>query len=76
LDQCALQAVLQTVSVEPLKKVEEYPGEQDHVLDCPGKVKNDAERNRNEYFTFAILNGRFVEVPEIHVKSRIISKNV
>jgi hypothetical protein len=58
------------------EKSEEYPGEQDHVLDCPGKVKNDTERNRNEYFTFAILNGRFVEVPEIRVKSRIIPKNV
>jgi hypothetical protein len=66
LDLCALQAVLQTVSVEPLKKVEEFSGVQDHVLDCPGKVKNDAEGNRNEYFTFTIFNGLFVEVPEIH----------
>jgi hypothetical protein len=76
LDQCALQAVLQTVSVEPLIKVEEFSGEQDHVFDCRGKVKNAAVTKRNKYFTFAIFNGRFVEVPEIRAKSRKIPKNV
>jgi hypothetical protein len=75
LDQCTLQAVLQIERVESFIKGEEYKGGQIHILERRGNVKNDAETNRNEYFTLTIFTDRYVDVPEIRAKSRIIPEN-